>query len=66
MSNDKKALSDCNPNAKRKIKDPELHHTLYQLAESGILWDIESLRAWLRGLVPNGVPGSKGRVFQNS
>lgn len=66
MSNDKKALSDCNPNVKRKIKDPELHHTLYQLAESGILWDIESLRAWLRGLVPNGVPGSKGRVFQNS
>jgi GTPase involved in cell partitioning and DNA repair len=66
MSSNKKALSDCKPNVKRKIKDLELHQTLYQLAESGMLWDIESLREWLGGLVPNGVPSSEGRVLQNS
>ena len=66
MSRDKMTLSDCEPNAKRKIKDLELHQTLYQLAERGILWDIESLREWLRSLAPNSVPDSKGRVLQNS
>ena len=58
----RKALSDCDASAKPKIQDTDKFSTLYQLAESDVMWDIESLRGWLRGLVPNSVPNTKGRI----
>ncbi|KAK6497143.1 hypothetical protein TWF506_004618 [Arthrobotrys conoides] len=61
-----KALSDCVQGTRRKVKDPDQHRHLSQLAERGLLWDIESLRQWLHNLAPGSVPTSRGRVFQHS
>ena len=59
-----RALSDCKEGVKRRFGDLAEHRNLYQLAEKGVLWDVESLRQWLRNLAPNSVPGSRGRVLQ--
>ncbi|KAF3223687.1 hypothetical protein TWF679_000124 [Orbilia oligospora] len=61
-----RALSDCVQDTRRKVKDPKQHRHLNELAERGLLWDIESLRQWLHNLAPGSVPTSRGRVFQNS
>ncbi|KAF3317032.1 hypothetical protein TWF173_001038 [Orbilia oligospora] len=61
-----RALSDCLQGTCRKVKDPDQHRHLNELAERGLLWDIESLRQWLHNLAPGSVPTSRGRVFQNS
>lgn len=60
----KKALSDCPRGVVRKIEGPSLFRSLYRLAEQGDLWDVESLREWLRGLSPNSVPNT-ARVWQD-
>ena len=59
-----RALSDCKEGVKRRFGDLAEHRNLYQLAEKGVLWDVESLRQWLRNLVPDSVPDSRGRVLQ--
>ncbi|KAK1758805.1 hypothetical protein QBC47DRAFT_409639 [Echria macrotheca] len=65
MSDDgKRALSDCPADEARKIDRLSLFHSLYRMAEEGYLWDIESLREWLRELSPNSVPDS-ARVWQD-
>ncbi|KAF3283202.1 hypothetical protein TWF970_001180 [Orbilia oligospora] len=61
-----RALSDCVQGTRRKVKDPDQHRHLNELAERGLLWDIESLRQWLHNLAPGSVPTSRGRVFQGS
>ncbi|EMD93596.1 hypothetical protein COCC4DRAFT_132601 [Bipolaris maydis ATCC 48331] len=58
----KKTLSDCDSNVRRYIKDQDKFALLFQLAESNTIWDIESLRGWLRGLAPDSVPKNTGRV----
>lgn len=60
----KKALSDCPEDEVRKIEGKSLFHSLYNLANEGALWDIPSLRGWLRGLSPESVPPS-ARVWQD-
>jgi hypothetical protein len=59
-----RALSDCGEGVKRMVGDLAEHRNLYQLAEKGVIWDVESLRQWLRNLAPNSVPDSRGRVLQ--
>jgi hypothetical protein len=60
-----RVLSDCQAGVKRMVGDHAEHQNLYQLAERGVIWDVESLRQWLRELAPNSVPDSRGRVLQN-
>ncbi|KAL2069468.1 hypothetical protein VTL71DRAFT_14147 [Oculimacula yallundae] len=64
----RKALSDCDDPQRidRKIESFAQFRTLHGMAENGEIWDVESLRQWLRGLSPNCVPSSLGRVFQES
>ncbi len=46
----KRALSGCLPDEERKIEGLYQFQSLYRVAEEGKLWDIESLRQWLRTL----------------
>ncbi|KAK4186740.1 hypothetical protein QBC35DRAFT_436549 [Podospora australis] len=62
----KKALSDCPPGEERKIEGLKQFQALYRMAEEGKLWDVESLRQWLRELSPKSVKESSTRVFQNN
>lgn len=62
---DKKALFDCPVGEERKIEGLKHFRALYGMAEEGKLWDVESLRRWLRELSPNSVRGSSGRVMQS-
>jgi hypothetical protein len=57
----KKALSDCPPKEDRMIESQAKFQTLHDMAEKGTIWDIESLRDWLRKLSPNSVPDSTRR-----
>ena len=58
-----KALSDCQAGERPKMSDPETRQNLYQLAESGLIWDVESLRQWLRGFSTDIIHDSgRGRV----
>ncbi|KAJ6017101.1 hypothetical protein N7451_000480 [Penicillium sp. IBT 35674x] len=62
MSYDRvKALSDCDRDEVPMITDRSKFQHLYQMAQDGRIWDIESLREWLRNLSPLSVPDS-GRV----
>ncbi|KAK6360887.1 hypothetical protein TWF730_007002 [Orbilia blumenaviensis] len=61
-----KALSDCPDGVRRKVKDIDLHQNLYKLAKRDVIWDIESLRQWLRALAPNSLADSRGRVLQHA
>ncbi|KAF4456157.1 hypothetical protein F53441_1641 [Fusarium austroafricanum] len=56
------ALADCPPGTPCKIERASHFGNLCELADAGEIWDIESLRAWLRDLSPNSVPMSNGRV----
>ncbi|KAK6514539.1 hypothetical protein TWF281_004737 [Arthrobotrys megalospora] len=60
-----RALSDCPAGTRRRVKNLDDHQNMYHLAERGVLWDIESLRQWLRSLAPNSVPDSS-RILQDS
>ncbi|KAJ5710903.1 hypothetical protein N7488_005059 [Penicillium malachiteum] len=63
MSSDSlRALSDCDRNDERMISDNAKFQQLYQMAQDGRIWDIESLREWWRNLCPSSVPFSEGRV----
>lgn len=57
-----RALSDCGDNYSCKIDRASHFENLRELADAGEIWDIESLRSWLRGLSPTSVPMSAGRV----
>ncbi|KAJ5709842.1 hypothetical protein N7493_009434 [Penicillium malachiteum] len=57
-----RALSDCDRKDDRMISDTNKFQQLYQMARDGQMWDIESLREWLRNLCPSSVPFSEGRV----
>ncbi|KAF4953521.1 hypothetical protein FGADI_5855 [Fusarium gaditjirri] len=56
------ALGDCPPNTACKIERESHFENLCELADAGEIWDIESLRSWLRDLSPSSVPMSSGRV----
>ncbi|KAF5608006.1 hypothetical protein FPANT_635 [Fusarium pseudoanthophilum] len=56
------ALADCPPGTPCKIERASHFGNLCELADAGEIWDIESLRSWLRDLSPNSVPMSSGRV----
>ncbi|KAF4344585.1 hypothetical protein FBEOM_1483 [Fusarium beomiforme] len=56
------ALADCPPGTPCKIERASHFTNLCELADTGEIWDIESLRSWLRDLSPNSVPVSTGRV----
>jgi hypothetical protein len=57
-----RALSDCGSKYSCKIERASHFENLCELADAGEIWDIESLRSWLRELSPNSVPMSGGRV----
>ncbi|RGP61694.1 hypothetical protein FSPOR_9819 [Fusarium sporotrichioides] len=57
-----RALGDCGSKYSCKIERASHFENLCELADAGEIWDIESLRSWLRGLSPNSVPMSNGRV----
>jgi hypothetical protein len=59
-----RALSDCGSNYSCKIERASHFENLWELADAGEIWDIESLRSWLRELSPGSVPMSDGRVRQ--
>jgi hypothetical protein len=59
----KAALSDCPAGEERMIEGLRHFQSLHRMAEEGKMWDVESLRQWLRTLSPNSVPDSRGRVF---
>ncbi|RBR25074.1 uncharacterized protein FIESC28_02131 [Fusarium coffeatum] len=59
-----RALSDCGSNYSCKIERASHFENLWELADAGEIWDIESLRSWLRELSPRSVPMSDGRVRQ--
>ncbi|KAM0401262.1 hypothetical protein ACHAQC_001943 [Fusarium culmorum] len=59
-----RALSDCGLKYSCKIERASHFENLCELADSGEIWDIESLRSWLRELSPNSVPMSSGRVHE--
>ncbi|KAF5638010.1 hypothetical protein F52700_4713 [Fusarium sp. NRRL 52700] len=56
------ALADCPPGTPCKIERASHFGNLCELADTGEIWDIESLRSWLRDLSPSSVPVSSGRV----
>ncbi|KAL2676444.1 hypothetical protein Neosp_010202 [[Neocosmospora] mangrovei] len=60
----KRALCDCEPNMRRKISELKKHQHLYNLAEDNTIWDIVSLRTWLRGFASDIVPGGTTRRFE--
>ena len=57
-----RALSDCGSDYSCKIERASHFENLWELADAGEIWDIESLRSWLRELSPGSVPMSDGRV----
>ncbi|KAK6498453.1 hypothetical protein TWF481_011045 [Arthrobotrys musiformis] len=57
-----RALSACPPGTRCKIGDARKYRHLTRLARENLLWDIESLRDWLRSLSPDIIPSSGGRV----
>ncbi|KAJ4127029.1 hypothetical protein NW768_008650 [Fusarium equiseti] len=59
-----RALSDCCSDYSCKLERASHFENLWELADAGEIWDIESLRSWLRGLAPTSVPMSDGRVRQ--
>ena len=62
----KKALSDCGEDEDPMIQEkPKLLH-LQWMAEQGLLWDVESLRQWLRTIAAKTVPESQRRHFDKS
>ncbi|KAJ0141497.1 Cytochrome P450 4X1 [Fusarium oxysporum f. sp. albedinis] len=56
------ALADYPPKTPCKIERESHFENLCELADAGEMWDIESLRSWLRDLSPSSVPMSSGRV----
>ncbi|KAG7409041.1 hypothetical protein Forpe1208_v011442 [Fusarium oxysporum f. sp. rapae] len=56
------ALADSPPKTPCKIERESHFENLCELADAGEIWDIESLRSWLRDLSPSSVPVSSGRV----
>ncbi|KAL4732193.1 hypothetical protein ACLX1H_001201 [Fusarium chlamydosporum] len=57
-----RALSDCGTDYYCRIDIESHFESLRDLADAGEIWDIESLRSWLRGLSPTSVPMSTRRV----
>ncbi|CEI62571.1 unnamed protein product [Fusarium venenatum] len=57
-----RALADCGSKYSCKIERASHFENLCELADAGEIWDIESLRSWLRDLSPKSVPISNGRV----
>lgn len=50
-------------NPARQLQSEEKHQVLYKLAKRGKIWDILSLREWLRSIEPDCLPASsRGRV----